>query len=116
MDRRRIGKRLREMRAAARLTQSDVAVLLDVSHATISHIEHGTTSAPLEKIQAFAEVVGGDARLLISSQSDPRDQLQSRLLAVLPHVPDRQLRAILGLLEVWEEVYLPDTSETPPAR
>lgn len=52
------GRRLRFMRRAKNVTQVDLAKKLDVSQATISNIEHGTSKPTEEFAVSAAKALG----------------------------------------------------------
>ena len=56
-----VGARLRELRVAAKLSQVDVAVLLESHRPVISRLERGVHMPKIDTIILFAEVCDGDA-------------------------------------------------------
>ena len=55
MDRKKLGKRIREERMRVGLTQEQVAEYIDVSTTYIGYIERGERSATLEKVALLAQ-------------------------------------------------------------
>jgi len=68
---------LREARQRRLLTQAELAIRADVTAATISRIETGTTKARISTIRRLAEVLDIDpAELLAPSNKPPKTDHQ----------------------------------------
>jgi len=52
-----IGQRMRQLREAAGLSQSEVAVFLDVSYQQVQKYERGSNKISIEKLQRLAEAL-----------------------------------------------------------
>ncbi len=65
-----LGRTLRELRAARRLTLRELAVLLDVSPATLSAIENGKTGISSERISRIAEVLAVPVQVVFAGSTD----------------------------------------------
>lgn len=64
-----VGQRVREARAAAGLTQAELARRLDCPTSTIGRIEIGSRSVSLATLFALARALDVDASALVSEQS-----------------------------------------------
>lgn len=62
--------RLRELREARKLTQQEVAKLLDIDHTTVSRHESGSRDLSLEDIQKYARLYKVESYELFI---DPKD-------------------------------------------
>lgn len=60
INKKEIGKRIKELRLARDLKQQDLAELLSLSRSTISNVEGGTRGLSLESLQKVCEVFNVD--------------------------------------------------------
>ena len=66
--------RLRELREARKLTQQEVAKLLDIDHTTISRHELGSRSLSPEDIQKYARLYKVESYELFIDPKDLREE------------------------------------------
>jgi transcriptional regulator with XRE-family HTH domain len=76
-----IGRRLRELRAAAGLTQQALADRLHVSNRLVSHVENGRNFPSVEVLAAWADACGADLAFTATSRLSEDDQALVDLLA-----------------------------------
>ncbi len=60
IDKKEIGRRIKELRLARDLKQQDLAELLSLSRSSISNVENGTRGLSLESLQKVCEVFNLD--------------------------------------------------------
>lgn len=65
------GKRLKELRKGKKLTQSDVAKLMNISTTSVVNYEAGTRKIPLEYLLAFARFYGVTIDFLVDNHAAP---------------------------------------------
>ena len=56
LDKKKIGKKIKELRLSRGLKQQQLAELVNLSRATISNVESGTRGLSIESLQKFCEV------------------------------------------------------------
>jgi len=66
--------RLRELREACRLTQQEVAKLLDIDHTTVSRHESGDRGLSPEDIQKYARLYKVESYELFINPKDLREE------------------------------------------
>ncbi len=102
MDRKVLGKRIREERLRVGLTQEQVAERIDVSTTYIGFVERGERSVTLEKLACLAECFHVPIDSLISestaSVSDEAQFEKLRMLWNMAAAEDRSL--ILSIADV----------------
>ena len=75
--------RLRELREARKLTQQEVAKLLDIDHTTISRHESGSRGLSPEDIQKYARLYKVESYELFIDPKDLReDEAESRTTTI----------------------------------
>lgn len=96
MDRKVLGKRIREERQRVGLTQEQIAEYIDVSTTYIGFIERGERSVTLEKLALLAECfhVSVDSLLSESSGGTP-DETQFEKLRFLWNKATEEERSLL---------------------
>lgn len=106
-ERVRIGKRLRELRQQARLTQEEVGLRAGFSSKYVSEIERGHRDPPLSTLNALASAVGGSLEGLLRTEKFNVDGLF--LFHATPHtmngvqrlfdrLPKAKHESVLGLM------------------
>jgi transcriptional regulator with XRE-family HTH domain len=86
----KLGQRIRDLRHARKLSQTDVARLMDLSKQTVSGWESGAAPPQLRNLVRFAAILGTDAGSLLDGLSDDletSEDTQRRLLAASHVVP-----------------------------
>jgi len=116
MDTHDVGRQLKAARIAAGLTMRELAQKADCSHQLVEKIEGGQNTT-LETLESLA--IAAEAELVVRIESPrprpralpPPDRLAvaSRLMAVLPRLPDDVVDALLHDVALWE-------TENPPHR
>lgn len=94
------GLRLRELREAKQLSQTDVAKRLNVSRSTISGYESNTTTPSLEQFTRLA--------ILYNSSLDYMMGLENRTCFYLDGLSKQQQQTILDIVNRLKQSYLQD--------
>lgn len=98
--RRKLGQAIAERRKAKKLTQDDLAGLIEVDAETVSRFERGVSLPSLERLWVIAETLNaGMGELLADASSLPSDKAQ-RLVGIMKDLaaPDQQLLMDFALL------------------
>lgn len=76
--------RLRELREARKLTQQEVAKLLDIDHTTVSRHESGSRGLNPEDIQKYARLYKVESYELFIDPKDlqEEDEVESRIITI----------------------------------
>ena len=98
-----IGKILREAREAKGLTQGDIATKLGITKQGVSLIEHGRSKPPLDRLEAFASLVGVSLVVEAIPPTDERKVLAASILAHIDEFPE----TVIDALSAWSEKWLP---------
>ena len=94
------GLRLRELREAKHLSQSDVASRLNVSRSTVSGYESNTTTPSLEQFTRLA--------ILYNTSLDYMMGLDNRVCFYLDGLRKEQQQAILDVVNRLKDLFLQD--------
>lgn len=102
MDRKILGKRIREERIRIGLTQEQLAEYIDVSTTYIGFIERGERSVTLEKLALLAECfhVSIDSLLREISTDNPIKQMNDHLFYLWESASSDEKKLILSIIEV----------------
>lgn len=65
------GKRLKELRKGKKLTQTQVAELMNISNTSVVNYEAGTRKIPLEYLLQFARFYGVSIDFLVGNNPEP---------------------------------------------
>lgn len=96
MDRRQIGKNIRELRRRAGMTQERLAEASGLSVPYISHIERGSKKARLETLAQVATALGISFDELLSGiPASERQAARTELQALLDDCSFREQRVVL---------------------
>ncbi|MDO9402312.1 MAG: helix-turn-helix transcriptional regulator [Polaromonas sp.] len=98
--RRKLGQAIADRRKSKKLTQDDLAGLIEVDAETISRFERGVSLPSLERLWVIAETLDAGMSELVAATSElPNDQVQ-RLAEVMKDlaVADQQLLVNFALL------------------
>lgn len=60
-----LGKNIKYLRKTKKLTQKDIADVLEVSHQMVSHYESGSTSPQIDVVQKIADFLGVELKDLM---------------------------------------------------
>lgn len=106
MNRERVGGLIRGRRLQLRLTQKDIGEAVELTGAAIGHIETGTNSTSTDTLEKIAQALDAEweVRLLPKAATgrDPlRTALMDRIAEVIDQLEDRDVRALLGNLEIY---------------
>lgn len=118
MDMSDVGRQLRAARLAAGLTMRELAAKADLSHQLVDKVESGANTK-LNTLEQLATAAGATLVVRIEvAPSAPRvlpppDRLAvaSRLLAVLPRLPDDVVDELLHDVSLWETEYTPQAEQ-----
>lgn len=104
MDMRAVGERIRAAREAKRMTQQELAELVDLSPTHVSVIERGVKSPRLETFILIANAleVSADA-LLIDVVNDASQGVASELSDLISSLPAKERIRILKIVRVLAE-------------
>ncbi len=104
MDMRAVGERIRAAREAKRMTQQELAELVDLSPTHVSVIERGVKSPRLETFILIANAleVSADA-LLIDVVNDASQGVASELSELISSLPAKERIRILKIVRVLAE-------------
>lgn len=104
MDMRAVGERIRAAREAKRMTQQELAELVDLSPTHVSVIERGVKSPRLETFILIANAleVSADA-LLIDVVNDAAQGVASELSELISSLPAKERIRILKIVRVLAE-------------
>lgn len=100
MDAFDFGLRLRELREAKHLSQTDVAKRLNVSRSTISGYESNTTTPSLEQFTRLA--------ILYNTSLDYMMGLENRTCFYLDGLSKQQQQTVLDIVNRLKQSYLQD--------
>lgn len=117
----RFGARLRQLRAAATMSQRQVAEAAEINFTYLSKVENGRTEPPSEAtIRRLAEILNGnpDELLALSGKISPtlrdvvgRDPRLAYLINALPALNGRQLDQVFAAAGLLDIPLPPDESE-----
>ena len=104
MDMKAVGERIRAAREAKRMTQQELAELVDLSPTHVSVIERGVKSPRLETFILIANAleVSADA-LLIDVVNDASQGVASELSELISSLPAKERIRILKIVRVLAE-------------
>lgn len=99
-----LGRRVAELRQAAKLTQAELSERVGVTVETISRLERGAAMPSLERLAAIGDALGVELPDLVRlrQRPSPKDQALDRLLAV---VRPRTTAEITALREIAEVIF-----------
>lgn len=91
-----IGARIKQTRTQRKITQEQLAEMIDVTVQYISDLERGVTGCSVETIVKLCQVLGVSSDfLLLGKCSSPDPQLEQKLA----EIPPEQKAAVLEILE-----------------
>lgn len=112
-----LGARLLELRLGAGLTERELADASGVSHQMIQKLEQGERNTTIATLNALADALGVELELRLAGGPKkpapepprPADRLAvaTRILTVLPRLPDDRVDALLNEIALWESKYAP---------
>ena len=95
-----VGKRIREYREKAHITQESLAETLDISVTAISNIERGINYPTLENFIMIANTIGVSSDLLLSDVFNESNIIKSSELSEkLKQVPPDKRKQITDIIE-----------------
>lgn len=92
------GRRLREARESAGLTQGQLAQAVGLSRTSITNIEYGRQGFPLHALYAFAESLSVEPSELLPELSE-RSNGQNELERVIDELTPAQLASVQKILD-----------------
>ena len=96
-----IGKRIKDCRKKAKLSQENLAEKLDISISFQSRLERGATKISFEKLVLTAEHLNVPVCYLISGvQQDSEDYLNADLYEITKDFSPDKMQLLLGIAEV----------------
>lgn len=100
MDRKLLGKRIREERMRIGMTQEQMAEYIDVSTTYIGFIERGERSVTLEKLILLANCFKIPIDSLLYENSIPADTKEKQLLFLWNLASPEERELILSIMDV----------------
>ena len=101
IDYRIIGKRIKECRKQAKLSQESLAEKLNISVSFQSRLERGATKISFEKLVLTAQHLNIPVNYLISGiQESSEDYLNADLYQITKEFPPDKMKLILEIAEV----------------
>ena len=89
-----LGKRIRQQRQLAQMTQEKLAEAAGISLSFLGHIERGTRKASLDTLVKICNVLKVSPQLLL------QDSLDDGLLSALGEIPPEKLRVLREISDV----------------
>lgn len=97
-----LGKRVRELRKKAKLTQEQLAELLGIDQKHMSRIELGKSYPSLDRLIKISEVVGISLpKLFEFGHVRPERELQQQVAEMLVQLETKDLKRIFRIIEVF---------------
>lgn len=100
-----IGRRVKEYRIKAHLTQSELAEALDVSTGYISQVECGHTQVSLNRLDSIANTINTKIENLISDLSD-KEYKENLIIEITKNWTSEQSEMLLSMVEKMNEYFL----------
>lgn len=96
----RLGRRIRETRRAAELTQEDLSSRVGLTRTSISNIERGTQPVSVKLLLQFAEAMGVEPAGLLPGEEPPppRRDGSAKLIARMPDASREDAALLLSSL------------------
>ena len=95
-----VGKRIREYRKKAHITQEAMAEALDISVISVSNIERGINYPTLENFIKIANIIGVSSDLLLSDVLEKSNYIKaSELSERLKRIPPDKSKQITDIIE-----------------
>ncbi|MCE1227503.1 MAG: helix-turn-helix domain-containing protein [Geobacteraceae bacterium] len=97
-----LGKRIRELRKKAKLTQEQVAELLGIDQKHMSRIELGKSYPSLDRLIKISEVVGVSLpKLFAFDHVKPERELQQQIAEMLIQLESKDLKRVFRIVEAF---------------
>lgn len=93
-----VGRRLREARRAAGLSQADVGVRLGISHVAVGDWERGRSLIGLDQLLAVCEMLGRPVSFVVGVSDEGLaglDDLSREIVELVQLMPERERLAVL---------------------
>ena len=105
IDAANLARKVKQLRIANNLTQSDVARELNVSPGFISNVENGRTAMPLRLLIYYAKMTGTTLDMLVGDMIPEYrdDALDNAVLEVIKSLSAAQKEKLLRVLEILKE-------------
>ena len=101
MDRKLLGKRIREERLRLNLTQEQLSEKVNVTPSYLGAVERGEKSMTLEKLIDLVNVLGVSVDYILSDMIyAPNDKSEERIAALLAGQTARRREMILEIIQV----------------
>ncbi len=99
-----IGKRMRDVRVQAQLTQEDIAEKVGIKQAQVSAVEVGRRTTTLEVLERWMEACGATVTVERHDARDPRAQVLEQLAGLDRSVVEHIARAAAALAKLDPEL------------
>ena len=96
-----LGQRLKAMREAAGLTQTELGKQLSLSGASISLIENGTSKLNIVRLKEYVRALQGHVTVVIGPREDRQAQLVELLASAVDGLDEMQLGTLETTLRLW---------------
>lgn len=75
-----LGKNIKYLRKVKKLTQKDIADVLEVTHQMVSHYESGSTSPQVDVVQKIANFLGVELKDLMFTNLETGEKAEGRVV------------------------------------
>ena len=100
----KLGKRIKELRKFKKLSQSDLAELINVEVVTISRFENGTRFPKKENLQNLAKALNVEMKDLFDfNHHETKTELQKDIQNMLKKATEKDLKYIHRILHLYFE-------------
>ncbi len=102
-----IGERISELRRANKMTQEDLAVVLDVSPKHISHVEREVKALSLQNLIKLSRLFGCSLDYLVFGKyrEEALDKLPKTIKCILHSNDASEIERLVRYLTIYEEMY-----------
>lgn len=101
LDYKLIGSRLKKARLDKKLTQENLAEILDVSVAFLSRVERGSLDISLKRLSQICEILGvTEGNILNGTSTTSHNYLNNDLSNLLKSCPSDKLKLVYELAKV----------------
>jgi transcriptional regulator with XRE-family HTH domain len=95
-----LGRSIALRRKTLKLTQNDLATLLEVDAETVSRFERGTVLPSLQRLSQIAQALQMGMGDLLTHASSLRDDQASRLVQIIGEIEEKDRRLLLAFAEL----------------
>ena len=101
----KLGKRIKQLRKNAGLTQESLSEIIDIDIPNLSNIERGKRFMTAETLEKFAIALNTTERELFDfSQEEPERYFKIDILKILSSYSDKELKFVYEILESYNKI------------